>query len=207
MAGNASVRLTEPTEFIRKALGDMGANVMGFADLAREIVALGEDVSKKYPIAISFGLLVSKGVLETLIDGPTSLYLHHYRQVNSPPRHDPVSSRRPYRSPGPQGPAAGGFPDGGLAAPIGAHLPQARGRGSRNRMDREKQSPRSPPLWREGEVQHGSHGHGSHHRRASFKRVRRVHGLCVLLSGSGHKGRRRRLRPSGLFRDAPGFQE
>ena len=85
MAGNASVRLTEPTEFIRKALGDMGADVMGFADVARydrEIVALGEDVSKKYPIAISFGLLVSKGVLETLIDGPTSLYLHHYRQVN-----------------------------------------------------------------------------------------------------------------------------
>ncbi len=52
MAGSASERLTEPTDFIRKALGDMGADVMGFADFARydrEIVALGEDVSKKYP--------------------------------------------------------------------------------------------------------------------------------------------------------------
>jgi len=70
---------------IRKALGDMGADVVGFADTARydrEIIGLGERVLEKYPIAISFGLLVSKGVLETLIDGPTLFYLHHYRQVN-----------------------------------------------------------------------------------------------------------------------------
>jgi epoxyqueuosine reductase len=85
MAGSASERLAEPTDFIRKALSDMGADVVGFADFARydrEIMALGEDVPKKYPIAISFGFLVSKGVLETLVDGPTPLYLHHYRQVN-----------------------------------------------------------------------------------------------------------------------------
>lgn len=68
-----------------KSLSDMGADVVGFADLARydrEIIGLGEGVGKKYPFAISFGLLISKGVLETLVDGPTLFYLHHYRQVN-----------------------------------------------------------------------------------------------------------------------------
>ena len=38
--------------------------------------------SAPYPYAISFGLLVPSGVLETLTDGPTLFYLHHYRQVN-----------------------------------------------------------------------------------------------------------------------------
>ncbi|OPY68703.1 MAG: Epoxyqueuosine reductase [Syntrophorhabdaceae bacterium PtaU1.Bin034] len=66
-------------------LKEMGADVFGIADMARydrEILGLGDDISAKYPFAISFGLLVSRGVLKTLTDGPTLFYLHHYRQVN-----------------------------------------------------------------------------------------------------------------------------
>jgi epoxyqueuosine reductase len=85
MTGKASGQAEEQTDFIMKTITGMGADVVGFADMARydrEIIALGEGVSKKYPVAISFGLLVSKGVLETLTDGPTLFYLHHYRQIN-----------------------------------------------------------------------------------------------------------------------------
>jgi epoxyqueuosine reductase len=85
MSHRTSVGSTEHTKAIRKALSDMGADVIGFADTARydrEIVGLGEGILAKYPIAISFGLLVPRGVLETLVDGPTLFYLHHYRQVN-----------------------------------------------------------------------------------------------------------------------------
>ena len=63
----------------------MGADVAGVADMSRydrEVLGFGDDVLHAYPYAISFGLLVPSGVLETLTDGPTLFYLHHYRQVN-----------------------------------------------------------------------------------------------------------------------------
>jgi epoxyqueuosine reductase QueG len=66
-------------------LSRMGADVSGVADMGRydrEIIALGDGIVRQYPFAVSFGLLVPRGVLDTLTDGPTAFYLHHYRQVN-----------------------------------------------------------------------------------------------------------------------------
>jgi len=83
--GKASGGAAEEADFITKTLRALGADVVGFADIARydrEIIGLGEGIQKKYPFAVSFGFLVPKGVLETLSDGPTVFYLHHYRQVN-----------------------------------------------------------------------------------------------------------------------------
>lgn len=63
----------------------IGADVAGLADMScydREILGFDGDLRNVYPYAISFGLLVPSGVLETLTDGPTLFYLHHYRQVN-----------------------------------------------------------------------------------------------------------------------------
>lgn len=63
----------------------MGADVAGVADMSRydrEILGFGDDAPHAFPYAISFGLLVPWGVLDTLTDGPTLFYLHHYRQVN-----------------------------------------------------------------------------------------------------------------------------
>lgn len=70
---------------IRARLSAFGADVAGVADMSlydREILGFGEDLKARFPFAISYGLLVPKGVLETLTDGPTLFYLHHYRQVN-----------------------------------------------------------------------------------------------------------------------------
>ena len=75
----------ERTAAIKGLLGGMGADVSGVAALAsydRHLLDLGDTVREKYPFAISFGLLVPKGVFATLTDGPTPFYLHHYRQVN-----------------------------------------------------------------------------------------------------------------------------
>jgi epoxyqueuosine reductase QueG len=70
---------------MKALLEGMGVDAWGVAALAsydRHLLALGDGIREKHPFAISFGLLVPKGVLETLTDGPTLFYLHHYRQVN-----------------------------------------------------------------------------------------------------------------------------
>jgi epoxyqueuosine reductase len=76
---------TRNSRLLKERLAAGGADVVGIADMSlydREILGFGEDVRPKFPFAISFGFLVPKGVLATLIDGPTLFYLHHYRQVN-----------------------------------------------------------------------------------------------------------------------------
>jgi epoxyqueuosine reductase QueG len=73
----------ESTVKMKGRLIEMGADVVGIADMTGfggEILGVGP--TDRYIRAISFGLLVPEGVLETLDDGPTLFYLHHYRQVN-----------------------------------------------------------------------------------------------------------------------------
>jgi epoxyqueuosine reductase QueG len=75
----------EKIDDIRAVLGAMGADVAGVARFSRydrEIIGLGDHISRAYAFAVSLGLLLPRGVLETLTDGPTLFYLHHYRQVN-----------------------------------------------------------------------------------------------------------------------------
>jgi epoxyqueuosine reductase len=82
---NPKSEIGYPTMNVRSHLRERGADIVGVADMSlydREILGFSEDVKPQYPYAISFGLLVPKGVLETLSDGPTLFYLHHYRQVN-----------------------------------------------------------------------------------------------------------------------------
>jgi epoxyqueuosine reductase len=60
-------------------------DVHGIGDLPlydKALVGLDESVRKRYRFAVSFGLLLSKGILDTVTDGPNQLYLHHYRQLN-----------------------------------------------------------------------------------------------------------------------------
>jgi epoxyqueuosine reductase QueG len=79
------VTVRDTTIDVRALAREMGADVVGVADMAgydREILALGDGVTSRYPYAVCFGLLVPQGVLDTLTDGPTLFYLHHYRQVN-----------------------------------------------------------------------------------------------------------------------------
>lgn len=70
---------------IGKWLEEFGVDVFGIGDMKRydlELLQLDNELKKRLPFAISFGLVLSKTVLDTLIDGPTLLYLHHYRQLN-----------------------------------------------------------------------------------------------------------------------------
>jgi epoxyqueuosine reductase len=70
---------------IETYLIDQGVDAYGIAKMARygkELVQLDESVTEKFPFAISFGLVLSRSVMETVKAGPNALYLHHYRQLN-----------------------------------------------------------------------------------------------------------------------------
>lgn len=59
--------------------------MFGIADLSlydKEFVSLDEEIKGRYRFAVSLGLVLTKGVLDTVRGGPNLLYLHHYRQLN-----------------------------------------------------------------------------------------------------------------------------
>ncbi len=77
---------TEGKNDIISYLSRFDVDACGIADFSsygRETVDLPEDVRTRYPFAICFGMVLSRGVLETVKEGPTPLYLHHYRQLNN----------------------------------------------------------------------------------------------------------------------------
>jgi len=60
-------------------------HVFGIGDFSqydRELVGLPDYIRKEYTFIVSFGLVLSKSVLDTVTDGPNLIYLHHYRQLN-----------------------------------------------------------------------------------------------------------------------------
>ncbi len=60
-------------------------DAVGVADLSgygKGVLGFDEPILEKYPYGISFGLAISRSVLETIKDGPTLFYQHHYRQIN-----------------------------------------------------------------------------------------------------------------------------
>lgn len=66
-------------------LGRFDVDVYGVADMGlynRDLVGIENKTKDDLPFAISFGLVLSKSVTATVHDGPNSLYLHHYRQLN-----------------------------------------------------------------------------------------------------------------------------
>jgi epoxyqueuosine reductase len=72
---------TALTSFFRK----MDVDVFAVADMGlygKEFIGLDAGTGERYPFALSFGLVLSKGLLGTLSDGPTPFYQHHYRQLN-----------------------------------------------------------------------------------------------------------------------------
>jgi epoxyqueuosine reductase QueG len=62
-----------------------GASLFGVADLSKvktDDFLIDKKLLEKLPYAISIGIALSPTVLEEIIDHPTQLYFHHYRQVN-----------------------------------------------------------------------------------------------------------------------------
>jgi epoxyqueuosine reductase QueG len=73
------------TAEIKRFMQDQDVDAFGIArmaDYGKEIVQLDKAFVEKFPFAISFGLVLSRSVMETVKEGPNALYLHHYRQLN-----------------------------------------------------------------------------------------------------------------------------
>jgi epoxyqueuosine reductase QueG len=71
--------------FIAGWLKEQDVDVFGIGDMAhygRELVGLDAPTGERLPFALSIGLVLSKAILDTVVDGPNPLYLHHYRQLN-----------------------------------------------------------------------------------------------------------------------------
>lgn len=71
---------------LKKVAIKNGASLFGVADLSEvrtDDFLLDKQLLNKFPYAVSIGVTLSKGVLEDIIDHPTQLYFHHYRQVNA----------------------------------------------------------------------------------------------------------------------------
>jgi len=62
-----------------------GADLFGVVDITdiRKTFLLSEPTREKFNRAISIAVRLSEAVLEEIVDHPTALYFHHYRQVNA----------------------------------------------------------------------------------------------------------------------------
>jgi len=72
-------------EELRNTAVGMGGAAFGIADLtdlAKEMPDLLSLVPGEYTRAVVVGIRLQKAVLEGIVDRPTPLYFHHYRQLN-----------------------------------------------------------------------------------------------------------------------------
>jgi epoxyqueuosine reductase len=69
---------------IQEYCGGLGLSLFGVADVTqvRSEFLLAEPLKTRFDRAISLGKRVSDSVLEDIVDKPTPLYFHHYRQLN-----------------------------------------------------------------------------------------------------------------------------
>jgi len=65
-------------ESIRYQLHNAGADLVGFADISH----IKDDRYKDFNIAISIGVKLFDAVIDTITDGPTYMYYHHYDATN-----------------------------------------------------------------------------------------------------------------------------
>ena len=71
---------------LKREAETMGVPLLGVARLAPlklELLDLPEDTPERFPFVISLGVPLSGTVMEGIIDCPTRLYFHHYRQANN----------------------------------------------------------------------------------------------------------------------------
>lgn len=70
---------------VREYLAAFEPDVIGAADLrlyTKPLIGIEERYANRYTFAVCFGFVLTQGVIDTVADGPTPLYLHHYRQLN-----------------------------------------------------------------------------------------------------------------------------
>ena len=64
---------------------DLGFSLFGAADIRgiQDEFLLGPETRRRFAWGVSLGLRLADSVLDDLLDRPTSLYFHHYRQANN----------------------------------------------------------------------------------------------------------------------------
>jgi epoxyqueuosine reductase len=69
---------------LKKFALEQGISLFGVADITniREEFLLDKNLKRQFQNAISLGKRLMDSVLEDILDRPTPLYFHHYRQVN-----------------------------------------------------------------------------------------------------------------------------
>lgn len=70
---------------LKSLAAGLGPRLFGVADLdllAGTESGLFDDLPRRFPRAVSMGLRLSDAVIDAIVDRPTPLYFHHYRQVN-----------------------------------------------------------------------------------------------------------------------------
>lgn len=74
----------EHTDHLRKYCGELGFSLFGVADIrsVRSDFLLADPLKSRFDRAVSLGIQVLSAVLEDIVDKPTPLYFHHYRQLN-----------------------------------------------------------------------------------------------------------------------------
>ncbi len=72
------------TSLLRDYSLGLGFSLFGTADISgiRDSFLLPEGLKDRVGFAVSLGKRLVTGVLDDMLDGPTPLYFHHYRQIN-----------------------------------------------------------------------------------------------------------------------------
>lgn len=77
-------KVRETSEELKKYAHNLGLTLAGIADISKvkgEFL-LAQEVKDRFDVAICLGMRLLDSVLEEIKDKPTSLYFHHYRQIN-----------------------------------------------------------------------------------------------------------------------------
>jgi len=72
------------TSVLREYSMGLGFSLFGTADISgiRDSFILPKNLRDRVGFAVSLGKSLVAGVLDDILDGPTPLYFHHYRQIN-----------------------------------------------------------------------------------------------------------------------------
>jgi epoxyqueuosine reductase len=75
---------TNSTAVLRDDSFELGFSLFGTTDISgiRDSFLLPDNLKSRVSFAVSLGKRLVAGVLDDLVDGPTPLYFHHYRQIN-----------------------------------------------------------------------------------------------------------------------------
>ncbi|MCK7462233.1 MAG: hypothetical protein MZU84_09285 [Sphingobacterium sp.] len=188
---------------------EIGFDLAGVADVTalRGDFQLEPETRERFPLAVSLGKGLSDAVLEDIRDHPTSVYFHHYRQMNFFLDRGALLVADRIQKSGLPVPGGRRLPDRRLGQAAGPSLAQARRPRRRPGLVRAEQPARQRGARFALPSGHGPHRHAARTGPPARPRLPLLPCLRRRVPGPGHQGHPGGLRPSGLLRDAQGFPQ